>query len=114
MVLSWFASKLSPIAVDIGTETIKLLQVEPRDNQFRLVAAAADTIPDEARRGADREAFISESLRKMLSQQGFRGKQVVTSLPAGVVALQHLRIGKMNEDELKKAIPFEAAGKLPF
>ena len=35
MVLSWFASKLNPIAVDIGTDTIKLLQVEPRDGQAR-------------------------------------------------------------------------------
>ncbi len=30
MVLSWFASRLNPIAIDVGTETIKLLQVEPK------------------------------------------------------------------------------------
>src|SRR2546430_696834 len=44
MVLSWFASKVSPIAVDIGTETIKLLQVEPRDGSHRLVAAASEAV----------------------------------------------------------------------
>ena len=36
MVLSWFASRVNPIAVDIGTDTIKLLQVEPEDGQHRL------------------------------------------------------------------------------
>ncbi|HEY4330649.1 MAG TPA: pilus assembly protein PilM [Phycisphaerae bacterium] len=114
MVLSWFASKLSPIAVDIGTETIKLLQVEPREGQFRLVAAACESIPEEARaKPADREAFVSDALRKMLNE-GFRGKQIVTCLPANAVALQHLRIAKMSDADLAKALPFEAAGKLPF
>ena len=114
MVLSWFSSKLSPIAVDIGTETIKLLQVEPREGQHRLAAAACETIPEEVRgKSADREAFVSDALRKMLDE-GFRGKQVVTCLPANVMALQHLRMAKMNPEELAKALPFEAAGKLPF
>ena len=80
MVLSWFASKVTPIAVDIGAENIKLLQAEPRDGQFRLVAAACETIPEEARaKTADREAFINDALKKMLND-GFRGKQVVTCL----------------------------------
>jgi type IV pilus assembly protein PilM len=30
------------------------------------------------------------------------------------MAVQHLRVGKMSNDELVKALPFEAAGKLPF
>ncbi len=114
MVLSWFASKVSPIAVDIGTETIKLLQVEPREGQPRLAAAACEVIPEEVRgKTAEREAFVSEALRKMLTE-GFRGKQVVTCLPANVMALQHLRMAKMSGEELVKALPFEAAGKLPF
>jgi type IV pilus assembly protein PilM len=117
MVLSWFASRLSPIAVDIGTETIKLLQVEPpasADRQPRLVAAACEAIPLDLRgRGPDRDAFVGDALKKMLPQ-GFRGKQVVTCLPAAQVAVQHLRMGKMTPDEITKALPFEAAGKLPF
>jgi type IV pilus assembly protein PilM len=114
MVLSWFSSKLSPIAVDIGTETIKLLQVEPHESQHRLAAIACESIPEEARgKVADREAFVSEALVKMLAS-GFRGKQVVTCLPANVMALQHLRMVKMSAEEFAKALPYEAAGKLPF
>ena len=115
MVLSWFASKVSPIAIDIGTDTLKLLQVEPRDGSHRLVAAACETIPDDIRAAgpAERDAFITDTLRRLLAV-GFRGKQVVTSLPANVIALQHLRIGKMSSEDLAKALPFEAAGKLPF
>jgi len=127
MVLSWFASKLNPIAMDIGTESIKLLQVEPRaatgnasdkntpaSDGHRLVAAACETIPEEVRKiPAERDAFIGEAIKKLLNE-GFRGKQVVTCLPSAHMAVQHLRMVKMNNDELTKAIPFEAAGKLPF
>jgi type IV pilus assembly protein PilM len=123
MVLSWFASRLNPIAMDIGSETIKLLQVEPRGGDknagaggdgFRLVAAACETIPEEVRRApAERDAFVGEAIKRMLGE-GFRGKQVVTCLPSAQMAVQHLRMGKMSGEELTKAIPFEAAGKLPF
>jgi type IV pilus assembly protein PilM len=114
MVLSWFSNKFSPIAVDIGTETIKLLQVEPREGQYRLLAAACEVIPEEVRgKPTEREAFVTEALKKLLAE-GFRGKQVVTCLPANAMALVHLRMAKMTGEELGKALPFEAAGKLPF
>jgi type IV pilus assembly protein PilM len=114
MVLSWFAGRVSPIAVDIGTDTLKLLQVEPKDGQQRLIAAASETIPEEVRgKSADRDAFVAEALKKLLAD-GFKGRQVVTCLPSSHMAVQHIRVGKMTTDELAKALPFEAAGKLPF
>jgi type IV pilus assembly protein PilM len=115
MVLSWFASRVNPIAIDIGTDTIKLLQVEPvKDGSARLVAAACDVIPEELRsKAAERDGYAAESIRKML-MEGFRGKQVVTCLPAGQMAVQHLRMAKMTSEELTKALPFELSGKLPF
>jgi type IV pilus assembly protein PilM len=115
MVLSWFSSRVNPIAVDIGTDTVKLLQVEPcKDGQARLVAAACEAIPEDLRnKPLDRDNFVSESIKKMLLE-GFRGKQVVTCLPASQMSVQHLRMTKMTPEELTKALPFEAAGKLPF
>jgi type IV pilus assembly protein PilM len=114
MVLSWFAGRVSPIAVDIGTDTLKLLQVEPKENQHRLVAAASETIPEEVRgKSADRDAFVADALKRLLAD-GFKGRQVVTCLPSSHMAVQHIRVGKMSTEELAKALPFEAAGKLPF
>ena len=83
MVLSWFASRVNPIAVDIGTDTIKLLQIEPaKDGQARLVAAACDVVPETLRANPqERDNFVTESIRKMLSE-GFRGKQATTCLPS--------------------------------
>src|SRR5262245_39267544 len=120
MVLSWFANRVNPIAVDVGTDTIKLLQVEPakapsgNETIYRLVAAACQSIPEDIRPNlTERDEFVSEAIRKMIAD-GFRGKQVVTCLPSNQMAVQHLRMAKMTAEELTKALPFEAAGKLPF
>ena len=114
MVFGLFSNRVNPIAVDIGTDTIKLLQVEPKDGQFRLVAAACEIIPEGVRgKPGERDAFAADAIHKMVND-GFKARQAVTCLPAMHMAVQHLRMAKMGHDELVKALPFEAAGKLPF
>ncbi len=121
MVLSWFANRVTPISIDIGTDTIKLLQTEPaKDGQHRLIAAACEVIPAEVRtagntpaKAAERDNFVGDAIKRMLNE-GFRGKQVVTCLPSSHMSVQHLRMAKMSAEDLIKALPFEASGKLPF
>ena len=80
-----------------------------------LVAAACTEIPEEFRKKPkERAEFVAEAIRKMLLKCGFKGTKAVTCLPACDMAVQHLRMAKMNDDELRKALPFEAQGKLPF
>lgn len=115
MGFNWFNTKLNPIAVDIGTDSIKMLQVEPRPDVAHLVAATCEVIPYEVRQHpTQREEYIVSSIRKMLTEGGFKGRQTVTCLPACHMAMLHLRVPHMNADELNKALPFEAQGKLPF
>lgn len=115
MGFNWFNSKLNPIAVDIGTDSIKILQIEPRPDVARLVAAACEVIPYEVRGSiAAREEFIVSAIRKITAEYGFKGRQAVTCLPASHMAMLHLRTAHMNAEELSKALPFEAQGKLPF
>lgn len=115
MAFSWFNSKLNPIAVDIGTDSIKILQIEPREDVAHLLAAACEVIPYEVRGNLQqREDFIVSAIRKLTSESGFKGRQAVTCLPASHMAMQHLRVAHMNAEELTRALPFEAQGKLPF
>ncbi|MGH7214942.1 MAG: pilus assembly protein PilM, partial [Tepidisphaeraceae bacterium] len=52
--------------------------------------------------------------RDLLAQGRFRGRAAVLSLPASCMFIQHLRLPKMDEEALKKALPWEARGKLPI
>lgn len=114
-VKNWIGAKASPIGVDFGSDSLKLAQVGRVDNEWKLTAAASTDIPSHARHDVSvRMNFLVGALRDLLSQGGFNGRSVVLSLPAASMFIQHLRLPKMEEDALKKALPWELRGKLPI
>ncbi|HEX2970774.1 MAG TPA: pilus assembly protein PilM, partial [Tepidisphaeraceae bacterium] len=48
------------------------------------------------------------------AQGGFKGRNAVLALPAASMFIQHLRLPKMDEEAMKKALPWEARGKIPI
>lgn len=115
LVQSWFAPGANPIGVDFGTDGLRMAQVEPADGEYRLVAAASAEVPGSIRQDpAARLNFFTETLRDRLGSGNFRGRRAILSLPAASCFIQHLRMPKLEEEELKKALPWEARGKLPI
>lgn len=115
LVQSWFAPGANPIGVDFGTDGLRMAQVEPADGEYRLVAAASAEVPASIRQDpAARLNFFTETLRDRLASGSFRGRRAILSLPAASCFIQHLRMPKLDEEELKKALPWEARGKLPI
>ena len=114
-VQSWFGAASSPIGVDLGSDCLRLAQVEQGDGEYKLVAAASADVPTHVRNdpGA-RCTFFAETVRELLGSGSFRGRRVMLNLPASLMHIQHLRLPKMDEEALKKALPWEARGKLPF
>jgi type IV pilus assembly protein PilM len=114
-VQSFLTPRANPIGVDFGSDCLRLAQVQQVEGDFRLVAAASADVPPHVRRDPHaRLAFLTENLRDLLTQAPFRGRHTVLGLPASVMHIQHLRIAKMDDEALKKAIPWEARGKLPI
>jgi type IV pilus assembly protein PilM len=114
-VQNWFAPPPSPIGVDFGTDCLRLAQVERGDGESRLVAAASLDVPPHVRNDIPaRLTFFTEGLRDLLTQTQFRGRKAVLTLPASLMYIQHLRLPKMEDDALKKALPWELRGKLPI
>src|SRR5688572_5584965 len=117
-VQSWFKPGSNPIGVDFGSDSLRLAQVEPMPGspgEFRLVAAATADVPAATRQDpAARLEFFSATVRDLLAQGNFRGRRAVLALPAASMFIQHLRMAKMDDEELKKALPWEARGKLPI
>lgn len=114
-VQNWFAPKANPIGVDFGSDTLRLAQLRRVDGELRLIAAASADVPAEARQdAASRLAFFVESVRDLLAQGHFQGRQAVLALPASMMHILHLRVPPMDEAGLRKALPWEARGKLPI
>lgn len=129
-VQSWFAPTANPIGVDFGSDSLRMAQVEvvgpggaplgaaPRPGEpqeHRLVAAARIDVPAHLRNDpAGRMQFFAEGVRDLWTRGSFRGRKAVLALPAACMTIQHLRVPRMEEPELKKALPWEARGKLPY
>lgn len=114
-VNNWFAPKSNPIGVDFGSDCLRLAQVRQTETECRLIAAACADVPTHARHDpAARLNFFVEAMGDLLSQGGFHGRQAVLSLPASQMFIQHLKLPRMDDAALKKALPWEARGKLPI
>ena len=114
-VQNFFAPKSSPIGVDFGSDSLRLAQVTSSGGELRLVAAACADVPAHIRHdGPARLNFFVETTRDLLIQGKFRGRHAVLGLPAASMFIQHLRMPKLDDDAMKKALPWELRGKLPI
>ena len=104
MAFGFTKNRLSPIAIDFGADSVKLLQVVPGDPP-QLVAAGAAIVPEHARQDpAARRAFAGEAVRGLLRKQPFRGKQAVLSFPAFQSLMQHIEIGRSEGNDVESQI----------
>ena len=112
---TFVASSGNPIGVDFGTDSLRMAQVQIVDGEPRISAAASADVPAHVRNDLNaRASFFVETIRDLLAQGKFKGKSAILGLPAAQMYIQHLRIPKMDEEQTKKALPWEARGKLPI
>jgi type IV pilus assembly protein PilM len=102
-----------PIGVDLGSDSIKLLQVETVGEQLRVVASALDDA------GAfstfsQRLNHAGERVREQLRSGGFVGRRAVVGVPHELVQVKNLRLPVMPGIELANAIEYEARTVFPF
>ncbi len=104
--MAWGLSKTrySPIAVDFGGDTLKLLQVVPTDPP-QMVAAAAVQVPEEARKDPSlRHTFLTETLRSLVKSNGFKGRRAICSIPATQTLATHFEIAKADHEDIDEQI----------
>ena len=114
-MLGVLRQKVYPIGVDLGSCSLKMVQLTQNGNGLSLVAAARADVPREIQDiPSERQEWYIESFRELLSSKPFKGRRVISCLAARELLVQHLRVPKMDEKHLEKALPWEAQGKVPF
>ena len=107
--------KPRPIGVDFGSDSVKLAQVAQADGDWKLIAAASVDVPSHVRHDMPAKmAFLAQSVRELVVQGKFVGRDAIIGLPAASMYMQHLRLPKTDDETLKKSIPWEVRGKLPI
>jgi type IV pilus assembly protein PilM len=105
--------RLSPIGIDIGARTLKLVQVQFGSDRDYVVAAARHVFAPESDDAPDRTEIVRTALRDILRSGAFKGKSVVVGLNARQLFVQNVRLPRLPEDEMSKVVRWEAEERLP-
>jgi type IV pilus assembly protein PilM len=112
--------QIQPIGVDIGHDSVKMLQLEAREQSLVVHASARRTLDvDGAAAGQSSPAELispqaAQAIRELLSGGNFAGRTAVVALPRHVVHVKNLRLPPMPPGELASVVDFEARGVFPF
>ena len=108
-------SQVQPIGLDIGFDSVKMLQVEIVGEHLSVLAAARQSMSPEARATPGRRiALACDLIKQMLRQGGFSGRRAVVTLPREMVFVKNLRLPLIPPHELQQAVKFEAKNIFPF
>jgi len=93
--MSMFSAQASPIAIDFGSSSVKLLQISPGENPS-IQAAVGLRVPDPIRLDRDaRIAYFEKHLPRMFRKGGFRGRRVICSIPTTETLVQHMQVANV-------------------
>lgn len=91
MPISMFTSQPSPIALDFGAASVKVLQLGPGDDPA-LVSAFELPIPESARMDVGKRLeFLGEELPKALRKGRFKGRRATCIIPGAHTFVQHFQ-----------------------
>jgi type IV pilus assembly protein PilM len=104
-----------PIGLDIGTTTVRLLQLAGTERDLRVVDAAKFVIPQDVKVLPERRReVVTGGIRRLLKEHNFRGREVVMALAPGQLAIRNVRLPKMPDEERTTAVNWEAQNRFPF
>lgn len=110
----------SKLGIDIGTSAIKMIELEKQAGRFvlknyglfELIGSASDQpggqsilkMPD---------AEIVWGIKELLKKSGFKSRDVIAAIPSFSTFATVIEMPYLSEDDLAKAIPFEARKYVP-
>ena len=106
--------RASPIGVDIGQRSVKLVQLS--SDRTRVMEAVRWDIPGNERdtSPADRDQQILTALNRAREGRRFAGKRAVLCLGANDLLIHNIRVPKSAASDLDRVVQQEAAGRVPF
>ena len=108
-------AQVQPIGLDIGHDSIKMLQTEVVGDTLSVRAAARQAFTPEAKSSPEvRMAIAVDMIRQMFRQNPFAGRRVIASLPSEIVHSKNLRLPLIPAAELASAVQYEAKNIFPF
>jgi len=109
-------SKKAVVGLDIGSSSVKAVELKAVGKGFKVVAFAIEPVPpDSIVDGAIIDgAAVADAIRRVFENKAFRTKEVAASLSGNAVIVKKINLPVMTAAELAESIYWEAEQYIPF
>ena len=113
-MISFLKQRCSPIGVDVGQRSVKLLQMDG-DRTTVVQTARWDLVaPEQDAGGPPSAQSVTSAIKRALQSRKFYGSEAVLCLGGRQLFVQNIRVPKTATTDLETVVKQEAAGKVPF
>jgi len=108
-------SKLA-VGLDIGSSSVKLVQLKERKGGFSLAAWGQAPLPPEAivDGALMNSSAIVDAVRQLANEQRIKTKEVAIGVRGHSVIIKKIQLPRMGQEELDESIQWEAEQYIPF
>ncbi|HSB18805.1 MAG TPA: type IV pilus assembly protein PilM [Anaeromyxobacteraceae bacterium] len=104
------------VGLDIGSSSVKLVQLKERKGGFSLAAWGQAPLPPEAivDGALMNSSAIVDAVRQLATEQRLKTKEVAIGVRGHSVIIKKIQLPRMGQDELDESIQWEAEQYIPF
>jgi len=104
----FFIKKLFPFGLDIGTDSIKIVQPAlGQDGQIKIAKLIIEKLPKPAQEGPkERIRLLQDILKKILEDNGLKGDCFIAA-PRRCVRIDFIKLPEIPQNEIEKALQWE-------
>jgi Tfp pilus assembly PilM family ATPase len=114
-MLDFLKNHAYSIGVDISDDGLKLVQLKDNGNGISLVAGSSENLPKNVEAGSSKwQRWAINTLRKLTSNGGFHGKEVIAAMPTSELFIDYVKMPKIENHKLEDAVFSKIKQKLPF
>ena len=110
-----FRTRPCPIGVDLSSDRVKLVQLRKNDSNTVLVAGDSKDKPSYIDSDSrEWQRWVIEVLKDKIANSKFCGKEIVASIPADDVFIDHMKIPKGDKSKIEDVLLSNVKQKLTF
>jgi type IV pilus assembly protein PilM len=115
-MFSWFSGRQKLVGLDIGTSSIKAVQLVRSGDTHRLVEFGIAPIhPETIVDGIIIDAAtVSQTIRQLFAENNIGVKEVAVSVSGHSVIVKKIKVPQMKKAELREGIAWEAEQYIPY
>jgi len=106
------------VGLDIGSHAVKLVAMKPQrgDNPYQLTHFGVAELPSESivEGAVVRPGDVAQVIRDLLNNNKIKASRIATAVSGHAVIVRRVTMPRMDEDELRESIVWEAEEYIPF